>query len=187
MNSVTVWGSSGKKATEMFFGSFFYFCPSFFMQLLDKCWTHSYEFECFWYLLLSLDLRQFYLKSHNSSGHFAWKPACILLASRNWPLNIQWNKSFERAITPQNIWHILSHCIYVNWFGSVLIKMNARTRTVTLCVHFPKNCELRTWTCSFRGSRQSFWIIYFEGTDKLLYRFIKLRLSFSTRLVLQSK
>ena len=72
-------------------------------------------------------------KSHNSSRHFAWKPACILLACRAELLNMQWNKSFEIAIMPKNVRYILSQlhlCKLV--FGLVLLKMNVHTRTVTL-------------------------------------------------------
>jgi hypothetical protein len=70
-----------------------------------------------------------------------------------------WNSNYAKILR-----HILSHYAHVNYFGSVLIKMNVRTRTLTLYVHFPKYCELITWTCSFCRPHKSFWIISFEGT-----------------------
>jgi len=57
------------------------------------------------------------------------------------------------------------------FFLSVLIKTNKGTWTVTLCVHFPKFCELKAWTCSYCGSHKNFlimFIFYFREEFRLL-------------------
>jgi hypothetical protein len=68
-------------------------------------------------------------------------------------------------------------------FGSLLIEMNVRTRTVTLCVHFPKFCGLKSWKYLFCGSQKSFWIIRFKGTELKNEQSNKVTVKF----VLQSK
>ena len=124
---VALWGISGKKATEIRL-----LVPLYISVRPSSCnnWRNA---EC---IIMNLCISDIYYNplTRNNCIYqrtLRIKPACILLAS---PLNIQWNKRFETAFTPKLYGIFLSHCIYVNWFGSLFIKMNARIRLL-LCTY----------------------------------------------------
>ena len=90
-------------------------------------------------------------------------------------LNMQWNISFETAITPKHVLHNLIPCVCACKlvFRSVPIKMIEPTWTVY--VHLTKYCEIIAWISLYCGSNEGFWIVYcgrerievFEKRDKI--------------------